>query len=273
MFERTRMPPPKQIPNELAYQYTLFDKIPISYWYFDSTKTSPLKYTKENIELRIQKIINREYARYGKTDNFLYDALEKYPIQNKSVVIIGSTSEIYESICLVYGGKPTTIDYNKIETDHPGLTVMTVSEYDNLPVQFDAAISISSIEHDGLGRYGDPLNPNGDIIAMHRIKQMIKDGGILYLAVPVGKDMLVWNAHRVYGEMRLPFLLGGWNCIDAFGFDKAQLQIENPYGQEPKRDLWQPVFVLKNTHPFMSESYSTNGLKTPVKKIQNKQWP
>jgi len=27
---------------------------------------------------------------------------------------------------------------------------------------FDMVFSFSSIEHDGLGRYGDPLNPNGD---------------------------------------------------------------------------------------------------------------
>ncbi|KPA19343.1 protein containing DUF268 [Candidatus Magnetomorum sp. HK-1] len=243
------MKPPKTIPKELIYQYTMFDKILISYWYFDSTLSSPITYSKKNIELRIQKVKNREYDRYGRTDAYLYSALEKYPIQNKSVAIIGSTSEIYESICLAYGGMPTTIEYNKRYTDHPDLTVMTVAEYERSPVKFDMAISISSIEHDGLGRYGDPLNPNGDIIAMHKIKQMLKFGGILYLAVPIGKDMIVWNAHRVYGEKRLPLLIGGWNCIDAFGFDKSQLHIENPAAQDPKKNLWQPVFVLKNTYP------------------------
>ncbi len=31
---------------------------------------------------------------------------------------------------------------------------------------FDMALSISSFDHDGLGRYGDPLDPVGDLKAM-----------------------------------------------------------------------------------------------------------
>lgn len=31
---------------------------------------------------------------------------------------------------------------------------------------FDAIVSFSGLEHDGLGRYGDPLNPYGDLSAM-----------------------------------------------------------------------------------------------------------
>jgi hypothetical protein len=33
---------------------------------------------------------------------------------------------------------------------------------------FDAIVTFSSIEHSGLGRYGDALNPWGDIIAIAR---------------------------------------------------------------------------------------------------------
>ena len=32
-------------------------------------------------------------------------------------------------------------------------------------LNFDAVVSFSSIEHSGLGRYGDALNPWGDLIA------------------------------------------------------------------------------------------------------------
>lgn len=49
-------------------------------------------------------------------------------------------------------------------------------------------------------RYGDPLNPNADLEMMEALlKNHMCPGGLLLLAVPVGKDTLVFNAHRVYG--------------------------------------------------------------------------
>jgi len=109
------------------------------------------------------------------------------------------------------------------------------------PRQFDAAFSISSFEHDGLGRYGDSLNPSGDFEAMRKTKKMIRGGSILFLAVPVGKDTLVWDEHRVYGRIRLPLLLKDWHVLDTFGFNDGlfELDLEPP-------NYFQPVFVLEN---------------------------
>ena len=39
----------------------------------------------------------------------------------------------------------------------------------------------------------------------------------MILSVPVGKDEIMWNAGRVYGEKRLPLLLQGWTLVDSFG--------------------------------------------------------
>ena len=41
-------------------------------------------------------------------------------------------------------------------------------QLDNELENFDAVISYSSLEHSGLGRYGDALNPFGDIISVAR---------------------------------------------------------------------------------------------------------
>jgi hypothetical protein len=38
--------------------------------------------------------------------------------------------------------------------------------------------------------------------------------GLVYLAVPVGEDRVYWNAHRIYGEARLPLLLDRWDVVD-----------------------------------------------------------
>lgn len=84
---------------------------------------------------------------------------------------------------------------------------------------FDLVVSISNFEHDGLGRYGDPIDPNGDMRAMSEMQALVKPNGFLILGVPVARDAVVWNAHRLYGRVRLPLLLRGWS-IDAFvGFD------------------------------------------------------
>lgn len=80
---------------------------------------------------------------------------------------------------------------------------------------FDVAFSISSFEHDGLGRYGDPLNPEGDFRAMKEMAATVAPGGYLILSVPVGADLLAWNCHRVYGRKRLPMLLAGWTVMCA----------------------------------------------------------
>ena len=108
---------------------------------------------------------------------------------------------------------------------------------------FDAAFSISSFEHDGLGRYGDPINPDGDLQAMEKTKRMLKPGGLLLLAVPVGCDVIVWNAHRIYGPKRLARLLEGWDILDAFGFNQSLFYINDAmhtyYGND------QPLFVLR----------------------------
>ena len=59
----------------------------------------------------------------------------------------------------------------------------------------DVALSISSFDHDGLGRYGDPLRPAGDLRAMSLAWRVLKPGGHLLLTVPVGPDVVVWNLH------------------------------------------------------------------------------
>ena len=72
-------------------------------------------------------------------------------------------------------GSVTTLDYNKIESRVDNVKVIGPEELRRMwrtrgkdggqELNFDAVVSFSSIEHSGLGRYGDPLNPWGDLIA------------------------------------------------------------------------------------------------------------
>jgi SAM-dependent methyltransferase len=54
------------------------------------------------------------------------------------------------------------------------------------------------VEHVGLGRYGDPLDPDGDLKAMAELQRVLAPGGALMFVVPVGSPRVVFNAHRVY---------------------------------------------------------------------------
>lgn len=71
-----------------------------------------------------------------------------------------------------------------------------------LPFADSSVINLSCmhvIEHVGLGRYGDKINPDGDIKAINELKRVLASKGNLLFVVPVGKKALIqFNAHRIY---------------------------------------------------------------------------
>jgi SAM-dependent methyltransferase len=54
------------------------------------------------------------------------------------------------------------------------------------------------VEHVGLGRYGDSIDPDGDLKAIAELKRVIAPGGHLLFVVPIGNPKLMFNAHRIY---------------------------------------------------------------------------
>lgn len=71
----------------------------------------------------------------------------------------------------------------------------------SLPFQDNSLESLScmhTIEHIGLGRYGDPIDPNGDIKAINELKRVASKNGNIIFVVPVGKPRIMFNAHRIY---------------------------------------------------------------------------
>jgi hypothetical protein len=101
------------------------------------------------------------------------------------VFVLGSEQPWIEACLLEVGARlVTTIEYGRIVSEHPQIQTMTPPEVTDqflkgaLP-QFDAGVTFSSLEHSGLGRYGDLLNPWGDIQAMARAWCMTRAGGAL----------------------------------------------------------------------------------------------
>jgi hypothetical protein len=74
---------------------------------------------------------------------------------------------------------------------------------------------LSTIEHIGLGRYGDPLDPDGDKKAMSELSRVLAKGGNLLVAVPVGKPRVIFNAHRIYSYKQI---IDGFKELDLVEF-------------------------------------------------------
>jgi hypothetical protein len=232
--------PPTSIPENLVPEFTMGGRIPIEYVQYDNQtrpKNYTIFYTDDEIDSYLEMLRAKKWFIYGMTDYWLWEAFTKYSIQSKSICVMGSTTPWYESTCIYYGGLPTTIEYNTIVTKSKRMRALTVEEFNNKPELFDCAVSISSFEHDGLGLYGDPIDPIGDFKAMAKMKEIIRPGGLLYLSVPVGRDRIQFNNARIYGNIRFPELIKGWDVVDSFGFDDGVMTAEGGT---------QPIIVLRN---------------------------
>ncbi|CAI7880026.1 unnamed protein product [Closterium sp. NIES-53] len=238
------------IRKSVQQQFTLDGRVQVKSWFMDAdaqdSGAKPFVWSNDDIEQQAAMARRRDagFGSYGPnvTGSF-YSAFEKYPVAKKSVLIIGSQWPWVEAICLGFDAQAiTTVDFNRPVASHPRLRQLVVGELEGSSETWDAAVSFSSLEHDGLGRYGDPINPNGDLERMKKIKGLLKPGGLLFLGVPTGNDTLVFNAHRIYGPIRMPLLIAGWRLLDVFGVDSLKKLYQIDFVGV---DVVQPLLVLR----------------------------
>ncbi len=93
-----------------------------------------------------------------------------------------------------YDYRPADIILSNLESKEGNLM--------HLPFADNSVNSLScmhTIEHIGLGRYGDPLDPNGDLKAIQELIRVLAPGGNLLFVTPLGKSAKIeFNAHRIY---------------------------------------------------------------------------
>lgn len=58
--------------------------------------------------------------------------------------------------------------------------------------------ALCSLEHFGLGRYGDSVDPEACFKAFKAMQRVLGKGGHCYVAVPIGKEHIEFNAHRIF---------------------------------------------------------------------------
>jgi len=82
----------------------------------------------------------------------------------------------------------------------------------------DSISALHSIEHFGLGRYGDPMDFYGHLKAIENITKMLKSGGKFYFSVPIGWQRIEFNAHRIFSVARLLELFDKDFDLDSFSY-------------------------------------------------------
>ena len=212
-------------------------------------------YSREDVEALVSKaqgvVARRAYGR----DYFL-EAMTGHVANGSSVLVVGSAEPWHEAVCLALGAaRVTTVDYGMRTYEHPQLDQVNASFWNQLGdanLNYDVVVSASSLDHDGLGRYGDPIAPDGDLLTMRLLLRALAPGAKVILSVPVGPDRIIWNLMRIYGKDRLARLIDGYDVVERIGYDATKLD------EAPENVLrtYEPVFVLRVPHQIcMQEEF------------------
>ncbi len=108
-----------------------------------------------------------------------------------------------------YDFRPAQLNLSNLSSEHADLV--------NLPFESNSIKSLScmhTIEHIGLGRYGDPIDPNGDLKSISELKRVLAINGNLLFVVPVGKPKIMYNAHRIYSYDKIMEYFKGFKLLD-----------------------------------------------------------
>jgi len=241
--------------NGLGYHYTFseasFDKLLVSLNETIIKISENIEHLKLNYKDLDPRILTNKLTK--KQWVILAMILNKNVFNSANVAVFGSQEPWVETVAILLGAKQVTvIDYNELTYHHT--KIKTVSKRNFLDFfsyhsdelgTYDVALSISAFDHSGLGRYGDQLDPFGDVNeGMRKVADLLKANGLLFLTVPIGPDLLVWNMMRIYGPIRLELLLDGWEYVDRIGWDQNKLSQKT----DNYRDTFEPVLVLTMKH-------------------------
>jgi SAM-dependent methyltransferase len=150
--------------------------------------------------------------------HYFYQAVWAY----KRILQNGSKRHVDVGSDIKFVGMLTAaLDVTFIDIRPPNIMLerFTVKEASilSLPYQDNSVSSLSCLhvlEHIGLGRYGDPIDPRGSEKACRELCRILAQGGRLYLSTPIGRPRVQFNGQRVFHVKEILSMLAGLKLME-----------------------------------------------------------
>ena len=274
-------PPPRHMPKNLQWAYTRCGASAVEDFFIDDNrggKGTHYSHTRGDIAARVAASVGElESARVAPARRFIDAPLmarvaralvdpavaARLARPGSTAVVFGSAAPAVEALLIAAGvSRVITIEYNNLTYAHEQIVTARPSDVEaawaaaaatadyksplGSPGSYDVALSISSFDHDGLGRYGDPLAPDGDLMSMADVARYLRPDGLALIAVPIGLDVIWWNLMREYGPVRLPLLIDAahWRVLGRIGWAEERLGRPRDLKKGVGRP-WEPLWILE----------------------------
>jgi hypothetical protein len=152
------------------------------------------------------------------------------------LVDVGASESTLALSLAVLGYRVTALDPRGYPFAHPSLEAVTGELANWHPGEpLDGAIAISTVEHIGLGFYGEPRHEDGDLAALGHLRELVRPRGLLVLTVPFGARAAVSEFERTYDTARLERLLAGWEVLERLFLERSG-ELEWRASEQPPDD-------------------------------------
>ena len=137
-----------------------------------------------------------------------------YESSSIKVLDVGAAESLLSYELASFNYSVTAIDIRPIALFHPNLKFVKTDICNPVlpPASFDCVIALSTLEHIGLGWYGDKTGENYDVKAAQQISLLLKPEGSFILTVPYGKKALT-PVHRIYNQESLQKLIQDFRIV------------------------------------------------------------
>jgi SAM-dependent methyltransferase len=190
-----------------------------------------------NAPFKITRLYPQLTDRYDTTGSFplhyfyqdLYVAQRVFNNSSLKHVDIGSRIDGFVTHVASFR-KIEVIDIREIKGNIPNVSFLRadlMSNDFNLHDYCDSVSCLHTIEHFGLGRYGDSVDVNGHLKGLKNITNMLKKNGRLYISTVIGPQRIEFDAHRVFSVKYLIDLIENDFTIANFSYidEKNKLHV------------------------------------------------
>jgi hypothetical protein len=188
----------------------IYSIIEIPAYIFDLFKFISDKKFKNTFKLKIMPILSDKRSSSGIASGHyfhqdLWAARKIYKINPLNHIDVGSRIDGFVAHILTFT-EVLILDVRNLSSKIQGLSFQQVDlmDIECLPeIKSDSLSCLHTLEHFGLGRYGDPLNIDGWKLGLNNLSKFINLNGTLLLSVPIGIERIEFNAHRVFNPITI----------------------------------------------------------------------